>query len=323
LHILNQKGVRVGGQAVIEGVMMRAPRAIAIAVRKANGEVVIKGDVWRSLAERFSFLKWPILRGVLVLGEALVNGIQALSFSANQAMEEEESGRATGTGSWAIFFTMVVAMALGIFLFVVLPHVISLWIAEIAPEALGIDSVYFHLIDGLLKIAFFLLYILGISQLKDIQRIFQYHGAEHKSIYAYEAGEALTVENARKYSTLHPRCGTAFILMVLIISIVIFSIVFAFIPKPVAWPFWVSNAAYIFLKIGLMLPIAGLSYELTRWTSARPDHAWVRPFVAPGLYLQRLTTREPSDDQIEVALRALNRALSLNSQYKIPSQAPS
>ncbi len=322
MHIFNTKDVRVGGQAVIEGVMMRAPRAIAIAVRKPNGEVVIKGDVWRSLAERYSFLRWPILRGVLVLGEALVNGIQALSFSANQAMEEE-SGSTPGTGSWAIFFTMVVAMALGIFLFVVLPHVISLWIAKIAPEALGIDSIYFHLIDGFLKISFFLMYILGISQLKDIQRIFQYHGAEHKSIYAYEAGEVLTVENARKYSTLHPRCGTAFILMVLVISIVIFSIVFVFIPKPATWPFWVTNIAYIFLKIGLTLPIAGLSYELTMWTSARSDRTWVRPLVAPGLYLQRLTTREPSDDQIEVALHALSRALSLHSQYESPSQAVS
>lgn len=321
MGVFSEKGVRVGGQAVIEGVMMRAPKAIAIAVRKHNGEVVIKGDVWHSLAERFPFLKWPILRGILVLGEALANGIQALSFSASQALEKE--GNFTKASAWTIFFTMVVALALGMFLFVVLPHLISVWIGEIAPETLGIDSIYFHLMDGLLKMGVFLLYILGISQMKDIQRIFQYHGAEHKSIYAYEAGEPLTVENARKYSTLHPRCGTSFILMVLVISILLFSIVFAFIPKPASWPFWLSNVAYIFLKIGLMLPIAGLSYEFTRWTGGQSDRIWVRPLIVPGLYLQRLTTREPSDDQIEVALRALSRALFLHNQYDIPSQAVS
>ncbi len=315
------KKVRIGGQAVIEGVMMRAPKALAIAVRKPTGDLVIKGDAWHSLGERFPFLKWPILRGILILGEALVNGIQALSFSANQALEEE--GGSTKTSSWAIFFTMLVAVALGMFIFVALPHLVSVWIAGIVSETLSINSIYFHLIDGLLKITFFLVYILGISQMKDIKRIFQYHGAEHKSIYVYEAGEDLTVQNARKYSTLHPRCGTSFILMVLVISILLFSLVFAFIPKPVSWPLWLSNVVFIFLKIGLMLPIAGLSYEFTRWTDDKSDRAWVRPLIAPGLHLQRLTTREPSDDQIEVALRALSRALILQNQYEIPSQAAS
>lgn len=318
---VGNKRVRVGGQAVIEGVMMRAPRAIAVAVRKANGEVLIKEDVWHSLSERFQFFKWPMLRGILVLAEALVNGIQALTFSASQAMEEEKSS--AKASSWTILFTVAVAMALAISLFVVLPHLISAWVARIAPDTLGINSVYFHLIDGFLKMAFFLLYLLAISQMKDIQRIFQYHGAEHKSIYAYEAGEVLSVENARKYSTLHPRCGTSFILMVLIISILLFSIVFAFMPRPDSWPFWASNIAYIFLKIGLMLPIAGLAYEFTRWTGARSNQFWVRLLTAPGLCLQRLTTREPSDDQIEVALQALSRALTLHKEYDIPSQAVS
>lgn len=311
--------IRVGGQAVIEGVMMRAPQAMAISVRKPNGEIVVKADIWHSLAERFRFFKWPILRGILVLGEALVNGVQALSYSANQAIEEE--GTSQKVGSWAIFFTMVVAMGMGIVLFVVLPHLLSLWIGRISAQGFGTDSIYFHLIDGILKIAFFLLYIVAISRMKDIQRIFQYHGAEHKSIYAYEAGEDLTVENARKYSTLHPRCGTSFILMVLVISIILFSVIFAFVRRPPSWSAITANTAFIVLKIGLMFPVAGLSYEFTRWTGQKADRAWVAPFIAPGLYLQRLTTREPSDDQIEVALSALTRTLSIQKEYETQSQA--
>ncbi len=299
--------------------MMRAPNAMAIAVRKPNGEIVVKSEPWHSLSERFPCLNWPLLRGILVLGEALVNGIQALSFSANEAVQEESDK--TEAGSWAIFLTMVVAMVLGIGLFVVLPHAISAWIAAFSPKNLGVDSVYFHLIDGFLKIAFFILYILAISQMKDIQRVFQYHGAEHKSIYAYEAGEALTVENARKYSTLHPRCGTSFILMVLVISILCFSTVFVFVPKPATWSPLAANILYILLKVALMLPIAGLAYEFNRWAGGRADQSWVTALIAPGLYLQKLTTREPSDDQIEVALSALSRTLVLQSQSDILSQA--
>lgn len=316
MHLVSVERVKVGGQAVIEGVMMRAPQAMAIAVRKPNGEITIKADVWHSLAEKFAFLKWPVLRGVLVLGEALVNGIQALSFSANEAMEEVKEEK---TGSWAIFLTMVVALALGIGLFVILPHLISLAISRLAPDYLGIKSMAFHLIDGLIKIVFFIVYILCISQMKDIKRIFQYHGAEHKSIYAYEAGEELTVENARKYSTLHPRCGTSFVLMVLLISILFFSVFFGILPRSDSWSPVVANIYFIVMKVGLMLPIAGCAYEFTRWAGNQTGNAVVSSLIAPGLHLQKLTTREPSDDQIEVALAALAKTLFIQEQFETNS----
>ncbi len=221
--------IAVGGQAVIEGVMMRAPNALAIAVRKPSGEVVVKEDVWRSLSNRFKFLKWPLIRGSIVLLETLINGLQALSFSANQALEE---GKGDGKlSSWAIGSVMALAFGIGILFFVVLPHYLTGFLGDLFGRELSVESVLFHLVDGLIKVLFLVGYIYLISLMKDIRRIFQYHGAEHKCIYAYEAGEELNVSNARKHSTLHPRCGTAFLLIVVIISILLFSAIFPFLPK--------------------------------------------------------------------------------------------
>ena len=204
--------ISVGGQAVIEGVMMRAPNALAIAVRKPNGEVAVKEDVWRSLSNRLKFLKWPLIRGSIVFLEALINGFQALSFSANQALEEEkgEGKEEKKLSSWGLGLIMSAAFAIGILFFVVLPHYLTGFLGQFFGRDLGVENLLFHLIDGLIKVSFFIGYIYAISLMKNIQRIFQYHGAEHKCIFAYEAGEELTVTNAQKYSTLHPRCGTAF-----------------------------------------------------------------------------------------------------------------
>ena len=209
--------IAVGGQAVIEGVMMRAPNALAIAVRRPNGEVAVKEDVWRSLSQRFKFLKWPLIRGSVVLIETLINGLQALSFSANQALEEEKGQEKLS--SWAIGSVLALAFGIGVLFFIVLPHYLTGFLGHLFGRDLGVENVLFHLIDGLIKVFFLVSYIYSISLLKDIQRIFQYHGAEHKCIYAYEAGDELTVENARKYSTLHPRCGTAFLFSSLIWSV--------------------------------------------------------------------------------------------------------
>jgi len=255
--------IHVGGQAVIEGVMMRAPKSMAIAVRRPNGQILVKEDKWRSLSERWLFLKWPFVRGGLVVVEALINGMQALTFSANQALEEEEES----LGQSALFFTVVLAIGAGILLFVVLPHLISGLVGRLFGLRLGVEHFLFHVIDGGVKIIIFLGYIWFISLFKDIRRIFEYHGAEHKSVYAYEAGEALTIENAKKFSTLHPRCGTAFILIVLLISIFFFAIVFPLMPTLNNVPGLVNQMIAIVIKVLFMFPIAGLAYEMIKFGS--------------------------------------------------------
>jgi uncharacterized protein YqhQ len=297
--------IHVGGQAVIEGVMMRAPKSLAIALRRPNGEILVKEDTWHSLSERWSFLRWPFVRGSLIILEALINGMQALTFSANQALEEQEES----LGDWALFFTILVGLGAGVVLFVVLPHVISGLVGRLFGLTLGVEDLLFHLIDGAVKIIIFLGYVWLISLSKEIRRIFEYHGAEHKSVYAYEAGEALTVENAKKFSTVHPRCGTAFILVVLLISIFAFSIVFPFVPTLDNVPGVMNQMIVIVMKVLLMFPVAGLAYEMIRFSSRNMDRGLIRLAILPGLWMQKLTTREPSDDQLEVALAALERAL--------------
>ena len=295
--------------------MMRAPNALAIAVRKPNGEVVVKEDVWRSLSQRVKFLKWPLIRGSVVLMETLINGLQALSFSANQALGEGQGKEKLS--SWAIGSIMAVAFGVGILFFIILPHYLTGFLGSLFGRDLAVESFFFHLVDGLIKIIFLVSYIYLISLMKDIQRIFQYHGAEHKCIYAYEAGEELTVNNARKYSTLHPRCGTAFLLIVVIVSILLFSALFPFLPR---FPFLgkgLTNLIYIAIKLPLLFPIAGLAYEVIKLGGKKADHPVLRMVISPGLWLQRLTTRPPTDDQIEIAIRALQGALRIETEKAV------
>lgn len=297
----------------MEGVMMRSPLALAVAVRKANGEVAIKETPWKSLSARFPFLAWPFFRGSIVLFEALLNGIEALAFSANQALEDEGEEE---MGYMAMGLTIALSLVLGVFLFVVVPHYLSLIVGRLGPVEFGVTSLVFHAIDGVIKLAIFVGYILAISRIKEIGRLFEYHGAEHKSIYAYEAGQELTVENARQYTTLHPRCGTAFILIVLMLSILVFSTVFPVLVPKDKESGWVINILYVGLKILLMFPLAGFAYELNRYASKHMDNKILKAAITPGLWMQKLTTREPSDDQIEIALIALKRALSLEAAAK-------
>ena len=297
--------INIGGQAVIEGVMMRAPRSMAIAVRRASGEIVVKRDMVVPLSERFPVVKLPIVRGAVALFSSLITGIKALNFSANEAMVEEEGeGGKEELSSWAMVGTMAIAFGFGILLFFILPLYATKLLTQLA--IISDNNIIFNLVDGVIRVAVFLLYIWSISRMKDIQRVFQYHGAEHKSIFAFEAGDELTVANVRGYSRLHPRCGTSFLLIVMLVSIVIFSLI------PKLWPFYMKAGARI-----ILLPlIAGVSYEFLKW-SARNDHSpLVKLIIAPGLALQRLTTREPDDSQLEVAIRSMQEALEMNAGYK-------
>jgi uncharacterized protein YqhQ len=296
--------VKVGGQAVIEGIMMRAPKTFTVVVRKPDGALAIREDRWYSPMEKWPVLKKPLLRGCIVLYEALFNGIQALTYSAQEAVGEEEEK----LGPWALGGTIAFALVAAIALFVVIPHLATLGVGALAGTDLGVRSIWFHVIDGVIKVTIFVGYIVLISLLKEIRRVFQYHGAEHKSIHAYERGEELTVENARKYPCLHARCGTAFLLLVLMLSILLFTAVFPLLPKDLFGNKIFTNAFYIGVKILLLLPIAGCSYEIIR-LGERFDNPILRMLLLPGMWLQKLTTREPSDDQIEVALVALKTTL--------------
>jgi uncharacterized protein YqhQ len=294
----------VGGQALIEGVMMRSPGAYGVAVRRPDGSIAFQRGKVASLAKRYPFLKLPILRGVAVLFQSLALGIRALNFSAEQAMAEEKKTEAPAEdkkedkSNWAIAGSMAVGLGLGAVVFLLLP----LWLTQLAERFVfggHLGNFAFNLVDGALRALFFLGYILLISRMKDIHRVFQYHGAEHKVVFAWEKQVPLTVENARAQSRLHPRCGTSFLLFVLLVSI----LVFAFIPKTA--PFLVKLGG----RLLLVPAIAGLSYEVLRFTAKHRATPLFALLVAPGLALQRITTQEPSEDMLEVAIAALEEAL--------------
>ncbi|HEX5715066.1 MAG TPA: DUF1385 domain-containing protein [Thermoanaerobaculia bacterium] len=295
----------IGGQALIEGVLMRSPGAYGIAVRRPDGSLALQRAKVSSIAKRWPVLKLPILRGVAVLFQSLFLGIQALNFSALEAgIEVPKEGDKPGgkpekpdASKWAVAGSMAVGLGLGVVIFLLVP----LWLTELAQTYVfgEMHSLAFNLFDGLLRGIFFLAYIVAISRMDDIHRVFQYHGAEHKVVFAWESGRGLTVENARVQSRLHPRCGTSFLLFVLLVSIVLF----ALIPKSA--PFLVKFGG----RLVLVPLIAGLSYEVLRLTAKRSSSPIFRLLVAPGLALQRITTQEPTDDMLEVAIVALQEAL--------------
>ena len=287
---------RVGGQAVIEGVMMRSPRSMAVAVRKPNGEIVVKRQGLTFFSEKSVLGKLPLLRGVLTLISALVLGIQALNFSANQALSEEEQE----TPSWTMSITFAVALCFGIFLFFLVPLYLTKWLRFAIPM-ISHSGLLFNLVDGVIRLAIFLLYLWSISFSKEIRRVFQYHGAEHKSIFAFEAGEELIIDRVKGYSCLHPRCGTSFLLIVMVVSIFIFALI------PHHLPFGYKVAS----RVVLIPLIAGISYEVIRFADRKKEKKGVQCLIKPGLWLQRLTAHEPSDAQIEVAIRALQEVLEL------------
>ena len=273
----------VGGQAVIEGVMMRGPGYTATAVREPAGTIVVQKEATKSIADTYPILKKPFLRGWVALYESLVIGMKALSFSAKAAGDEEEE-----MSNSEIAITMVISTVFAIAVFLALPTFIVKFIPGVQD-----NHVVLNLIEGVIRLVLFLLYIWGIGLTKDIQRVFQYHGAEHKTIHTYELDLPLTVENVRQQSRLHARCGTNFLLIVMVVSI----FVFAFL----GWPNLLER---ILSRVLLMPVVAGIAYEVIR-LAGRSEHSFVKAIIKPGLVLQYMTTREPEDDQIEVAIRAL------------------
>src|SRR3989338_11393584 len=287
--------LNVGGQAVIEGVMMRGATSMAIAVRRKDGHIWVEEIAWKSLLPQVSIKKVPFIRGVLVFLETMYNGMCALKFSAVQTLEDytelansENKKNLTFLGSF-IFALLIVLSG-----FVVAPHLVTQVFVK------DVTSLSFQITDGIIKIVFFVSYLLLISRLADVKKLFQYHGAEHKSIHAYEAREELTVENARKYPTLHPRCGTSFITFVLLTSVVVFTLVLPF--------FGSSQIELMVFKLFLLLPIAGLSYEWIRIANEK-ENLLFKMMNYQGLLLQKITTKEPTDDQLEVALAALKKVI--------------
>lgn len=285
----------IGGQAVIEGVMMRSLTGYSVAVRQPNGAVAIKKDKLVSITKKYPFLKLPVLRGSVVLIQSLILGIRALNYSASVASENEAGEQEMS--SWAVIGSMLMALLLGIGVFILAPLGITNLIRHYLLPSMS--NFAYNAIDGVIRAIFFFVYLISISFMNEIRRVFQYHGAEHKTVYTFEANEDLTVDNARVKSTLHPRCGTSFLMFVLVISIVVFSLV------PSTMPFAVKFLA----RVVLIPLIAGLAYEVIRFSARHLANPVCRTLITPGLWLQKITTKEPDDSQLEVAITALREAL--------------
>lgn len=295
------KKPNVGGQAVIEGVMMRGKTHVAVAVRQPDGEISVDVRPVNSISDRYPILKKPFLRGVVSLVESLVMGMKALAYSAQVSGDEDEK-----LDSKEMALTIAVSAGLAILLFIVIPTWSMRFLTGITQDHMALN-----LAEGVLRMAIFLAYIAAISSMNDIQRVFQYHGAEHKTIYTYEVGLPLKVENVRPFSTLHPRCGTNFLMIVMLISMFIFTFL--------GWPSLLERIAS---RIILMPVIAGVSYELIRYAGAHTDNPLVRIAITPGLLLQKLTTRQPDDSQIEVAIASLKAVVPPEDLAQEPEACP-
>jgi uncharacterized protein YqhQ len=291
----------VGGQAVMEGVMMRAPHSYCVAVRKPTGEIVTEQAPLARVSEKYPIFKYPLLRGVGTLGQAMWLGVRALKFSANAALDEgEPNSKKEEFSSWAMTLNLIFSFGFFIFLYKFVPLWLTSQIEKVAP--IVHNRIAFNFVDGLIRIAIFLGFLYLISRWKDIRRVFEFHGAEHKVVFNFESGQPVTVENAQKFTTLHPRCGTSFLLVVMVVSMCVYALL----------PF--DGFVAKFLSRILLLPvIAGLSYEMIRY-AARKRGSALALLTAPGLWLQKITTQPPADDQTAVAIHALEGAMALERQ---------
>ncbi len=289
------KRLQVGGQAVIEGVMMRSPAGIATAVRTQGGRIVVKTEPFVSLTRRSRFFGLPVIRGAVALVETFVVALKALAFSADESISEDNGGgRKSGGVSWQMTLAMIAAVALGMTIFFYLPLLLT--------EFLGVENgILFNLVDGLFRLIFIFLYIWAITRWKDMQRVFEYHGAEHKAIFTYEEGAEITPESAMRHPRLHPRCSTSFLLIVVLVSVVVFT----FTGRP-------ESIGDRIFRLAMIPLIGGLSYEVLKASSKPAARKYFGFVYWPGLMMQRLTTREPSVEQLEVAIAALNASLTDN-----------
>jgi uncharacterized protein YqhQ len=288
----------IGGQAVLEGVMMRGISTWSVACRTPEGEIQVTSEPIVSWAKRHRLLRLPVVRGVVALAESLKIGFKALAISANAQLADGEEEEEIGGFTWGltIFFSLV--LAIGLF------FVVPVGATSLIKDQLG-SSLLFWLVEGVLRTAIFIGYLAAISRLPDLRRVFQYHGAEHKTISCFEAGDELVPARAKEYSRLHPRCGTSFLLIVMVLAIFVFA--------PIGLPAWYWLVASRILGIPL---IAGLSYEVIKWAGKHRNKRWVRAVMWPGLMLQNLTTREPDEDQLEVAIRSLQAVLDVEDPYE-------
>lgn len=314
---VEEKIMPVGGQAVIEGVMMRSPKRIATAIRRSSGEIEINTKEYVSLIQRKKYLNIPIVRGAITLIEVMILGIKMLQWSADKAMEDlDEEDRKkgkkvkekkkAGMSTAGAIFTISIALLIGIGTFFALPLFLTTELFNIEKEAL-----LFNLVSGGIRIIFFLLYVWGISFMKDVNRLFQYHGAEHKSIFAFEEKVFLSPGNVQKYTTFHPRCGTSFIVIVMLISLIFFAFLDTLI---ILYTESISLVVRLLTHLPLIPIVGGISYEMLKASAKHADSQYVHFLIAPGLGLQRITTSQPDDDQVEVAICALKAALG--EEYK-------
>jgi uncharacterized protein YqhQ len=310
----------VGGQAVLEGVMMRSPHAFGIAVRKPSGEMVSHSEPIERPSDKHKWIGWPVIRGCMTLGYAMKLGFRALKFSANVVLDDAQNEAGVKPedkleiSTWMVAVNVIISLGFFIFMYKFLPLVAATELKKLNP-AFG-SQIAFNLVDGVIRLVLFITFIWATSLWKDLRRIYEYHGAEHKTVFAFEAGDKLTIPNAQKFSTFHPRCGTSFLMTVMIISIGVYTLV------PVH-TFWSRFA----IRIALLPLIAGISYEIIRFAGkvrnkamqtgkAQGPASWLfTALTTPGLWLQRITTQPPADDQVECAIVALDKAMELEKQH--------
>jgi len=308
-----EKIMPVGGQAVIEGVMMRSPKRIATAIRRANGKIEVKVQEFESLIQRKKYLNIPIIRGAVTLIEVMILGIKTLQWSADKAVEDaeekeiaegkrkEKKDKKKGMSTWSAVFSISIALIIGIGAFFALPLYLTTEIFNIEKQAL-----LFNFTAGVIRITFFLLYIYAISFMKDVKRLFEYHGSEHKTVFAFEEKVILSPENVKKFSTFHPRCGTSFLVIVMLVSLLFFAVVDTII---ILWTGEITLLTRLAVHIPFIPFVGGMSYEALKASAKNIDNNIVRALIAPGLGLQRITTSEPDEQQLEVSIAALEAAL--------------
>lgn len=331
----------IGGQAVIEGVMMRSPKSFVVAVRRHAGGIAIREQAWETLWPTLKFLRWPLFRGAVVLAESLHNGFSALKFSSEHALPPEEGGGPTKSVSVSTFLgvllsslmaagdgdaggggapapakksggsdaMLAIATGMMVIFFIGLPHALTWLVGKAIGPSFSTQSVLFHVIDGFFRVVILVGYVWVLSKTKDASRLFEYHGAEHKTIWTYESYKPLTVAEATPFTTKHPRCGTSFLFIVVGVAVVLHVLLLPFVPRLHSNDL-VNQIAMILIKVPMAFPIAGIAYELQRWSAKDSCPAFIKGLTRPGIWLQNITTKEPAPNQLEVALLSLDRALA-------------